>query len=369
MSEALRLLELKKLGQSVWYDNISRDLLISGGLKEILDSGVVGLTSNPSIFEKAISSSNIYDSDIQNMKDKKYSDLEVFEKLAIEDIQNAADLLYDTYRSTEGQNGYVSLEVNPHLAHDTKGTVDEAKRLYSEVDRQNLMIKVPATKAGIPAIHELISIGISVNVTLIFSVQMYDLVREAYISGLEQFHKNGADLSKVTSVASFFVSRVDTATDKKILEQGLVSEGFSGRAGIANAKIAYVEFEKTFSSARYLQLRDAGAKIQRPLWASTSMKNPEIRDVLYVENLIGPHTVNTMPDVTLNAFIDHGIAETTINENINDSYAHMEKLASVGIDLKEITDTLLEEGVKAFADSFDDLLQNISHKRSMLSVS
>jgi transaldolase len=231
------------------------------------------------------------------------------------------------------------------------------------------MIKVPATKAGIPAIHELISVGISVNVTLIFSVQMYDLVREAYISGLEQFHKNTADLSKVASVASFFVSRLDTAVDKKLLENGFVSEEFSGRAGIANAKIAYGEFEKTFSSKRYLKLRDAGARIQRPLWASTSMKNPDMRDVLYVENLIGPNTVNTMPDVTLNAFIDHGIAEATINEKVNDSYAHMEKLSSAGIDLAEITDTLLEDGVKAFADSFDNLLQNISHKRSMLSVS
>ena len=368
MSEASRLLKLKKLGQSVWYDNISRELLLSGGLKEILDWGVVGLTSNPSIFEKAISSSNVYDSDIQNMKDKKHSDVEVFEKLAIEDIQHAADLLSDTYRSTEGQNGYVSLEVNPHLANDTKGTIGEAKRLYSEVDRQNLMIKVPATKAGIPAIHELISVGISVNVTLIFSVQMYDLVREAYISGLEQFHKNTTDLSKVASVASFFVSRIDTAVDKQLLENGLVAEELSGRAGIANAKIAYAEFQKTFSSERYLKLRASGAKIQRPLWASTSMKNPEMRDVLYVENLIGPNTVNTMPDVTLNAFIDHGITEITINEKINDSYVHMEKLASAGIDLAEITDALLEDGVKAFADSFDDLLQNISHKRSMLSV-
>tara|TARA_B100000809_G_scaffold124412_2_gene122595 strand:+ start:20440 stop:21549 length:1110 start_codon:yes stop_codon:yes gene_type:complete len=368
MSEASRLLKLKKLGQSVWYDNISRELLLSGGLKEILDWGVVGLTSNPSIFEKAISSSNVYDSDIQNMKDKKHSDLEVFEKLAVEDIQHAADLLCDTYRSTEGQNGYVSLEVNPHLANDTKGTIGEAKRLYAEVDRQNLMIKVPATKAGIPAIHELISVGISVNVTLIFSVQMYDLVREAYISGLEQFHKNTTDLSKVASVASFFVSRIDTAVDKQLLENGFVAEELSGRAGIANAKIAYGEFQKTFSSERYLKLRAAGAKIQRPLWASTSMKNPKMRDVLYVENLIGPNTVNTMPDVTLNAFIDHGIAETTINEKVNDSYAHMEKLASAGIDLAEITDALLEGGVKAFADSFDDLLQHISHKRSMLSV-
>ena len=369
MSEAPRLLKLKKLGQSVWYDNISRELLQSGGLKEILDWGVVGLTSNPSIFEKAISSSNIYDSDIQNMKDEKYSDLEVFEKLAIEDIQNTADLLSETYKSSEGQNGYVSLEVNPHLANDTKGTIREAKRLHSEVGRQNLMIKVPATKAGIPAIHELISVGISVNVTLIFSIQMYDLVREAYVSGLEQFHKNTADLSKVASVASFFVSRVDTVVDKKLLENGFVSKKFLGRAGIANAKIAYGEFEKTFSSERYLNLRNAGAKMQRPLWASTSMKNPDMRDVLYVENLIGPNTVNTMPDVTLNAFIDHGIAEVTINEKVNDSYAHMEKLSSAGINLAEITDTLLEDGVKAFADSFDNLLQNISHKRSMLSVS
>ena len=277
--------------------------------------------------------------------------------------------MIDTYKFTSGNNGYVSLEVNPHLANDTKGTVAEAKRLYAEVDRPNLMIKVPATKAGIPAIRELISNGISVNVTLIFSGDMYSLVRESYLSGLEDLNKKNQDLSIISSVASFFVSRVDTAVDKILSEKGLQSEDIIGRSGIANAKIAYREFEKTFTSARFLKLQDAGANIQRPLWASTSMKNPKMRDVLYVENLVGPNTVNTMPDVTLDAFIDHGVAKNTITENVDDSYQHMDKLDSMGIDLTEITDALLDDGVKVFADSFDKLIGNISQKRDTLSVS
>ena len=366
MSKASNLLDLQELGQSVWYDNISRELIVSGELKEILDRGVVGLTSNPSIFEKAISSSQIYDSDIQRLSVEKYSDIELFEKLAIVDIQDAADLLSDTYKNTEAQNGYVSLEVNPHLANDTDGTVAEAERLHKEVDRQNLMIKVPATKAGIPAIHQLISKGISVNVTLIFSTKMYSLVRGAYLSGLESLHATGADLTKTTSVASFFVSRVDTAVDKAIAERNLLSDEYKGMAGIANAKIAYKEFQDTFSSSRFKKLRESGANTQRPLWASTSMKNPELRDVLYVENLVGPDTVNTMPDVTLNAFIDHGKSENTITENVNDAYNHMNELTSAGIDMSVITDALLKDGVKAFSDSFDQLLENISHKRSTL---
>lgn len=369
MSESANLLDLDKLGQSVWYDNISRELLVSGGLVEILNSGVVGLTSNPSIFEKAISTSSVYDSDIQRMGDEKFSNIELFEKLAIADIQNAADLLMDTYKNTRGKNGYVSLEVNPHLADDTDGTIVEAKRLHEEVDRPNLMIKVPATKAGIPAIRELISSGVSVNVTLIFSRDMYSLVRESYLSGLEDLHKKDMDLSKVSSVASFFVSRVDTAVDKIISERGLDSEVQMGQAGIANAKIAYKEFEQIFTSERFLRLEKAGANIQRPLWASTSMKNPEMRDVLYVENLIGPNTVNTMPDVTLDAFIDHGMAKNTITANLNDSYNHIDKLAAIGIDMVGITDMLLADGVKAFSDSFDLLIGNISKKRATLSIS
>ena len=368
MTKSANLLALQELGQSVWYDNISRELIVSGGLKEILDWGVVGLTSNPSIFEKAISSSQVYDSDIKSMGVEKYSDIELFEKLAIADIQAAADLLSAIYKETGAQNGYVSLEVNPHLANDTDGTVAEAERLHKEVDRPNLMIKVPATKAGIPAIHQLISKGISVNVTLIFATEMYSLVREAYLSGLENLYENGADLSKTTSVASFFVSRVDTAVDKAISEEKLLSDDLKGMAGIANAKIAYKEFQDTFSSRRFKKLREYGANTQRPLWASTSMKNPEMRDVLYVENLVGRDTVNTLPDVTLNAFIDHGKSENTITENVNDAYSHMNELIVAGIDMSLITDGLLEDGVRAFADSFDQLLENISHKRSTLSA-
>ncbi|MED6296077.1 MAG: transaldolase [Chloroflexota bacterium] len=368
MPRSANLLALKELGQSVWYDNISRELLVSGGLKEILDWGVVGLTSNPSIFEKAISSSQVYDSAIQNMELETFSDIEVFEKLAVADIQDAADLLADTYKKTDAKNGYVSLEVNPHLANDTDKTVAEAERLYKEVGRPNLMIKVPATESGIPAIQQLISKGISVNVTLIFSTEMYSMVREAYLSGLENLHVSGADLSKTTSVASFFVSRVDTAVDSAISQGKLLSDDFKGMAGIANAKIAYKEFQDTFASSRFEKLRAAGANIQRPLWASTSMKNPAMRDVLYVENLVGPDTVNTMPDVTLNAFIDHGNSENTITKNVDDAYNHISALTTAGIDMSVITQTLLEDGVKAFADSFDQLLENISQKRSTLAA-
>ena len=315
-----------------------------------------------------ISSSEVYDPAIQSMNSEKYSDIEVYENLAIADIQDAADLLADTYSNTRVQNGYVSLEVNPHLANDTDGTVAEAERLHKRVDRPNLMIKVPATKSGIPAIHQLISKGISVNVTLIFSTEMYSLVREAYLSGLENLHANGADLSKVISVASFFVSRVDTAVDNAISEEKLLSDELKGMAGIANAKIAYKDFRDTFSSVRFEKLREAGANIQRPLWASTSMKNPALRDVLYVENLVGQDTVNTMPDVTLNAFIDHGKSENTITKNVNDSYNHINELIAGGIDMSAITEELLKDGVRAFADSFDQLLENISHKRSTLSA-
>ena len=366
MPQSLILKKLSDLGQSVWYDNISRELIQSGGLGEIVENGVTGLTSNPSIFEKAISTSSVYDSDIESLARNDLRDDEIFEALAISDIQDAADLLSDIYHATGQTDGFVSLEVNPHLATDTKGTIKEARKLFQAVDRPNLMIKVPATPAGIPAIKTLISEGINVNVTLIFSRVVYGTVREAYISGLEELSNRGGDLSKVSSVASFFVSRVDTAIDGCLEES---DQHLIGKSAIANAKAAYEDFRQTFSLGRYQTLQNSGAKVQRPLWASTSVKNPDFSDVMYVDSLIGSGTVNTMPDVTLNAFIDHGIAETTINENINDSYAHMEKLASVGIDLKEITDTLLEEGVKAFADSFDDLLQNISHKRSMLSVS
>ena len=365
MAQSLILKKLSDLGQSVWYDNISRELIQSGGLGEIVENGVTGLTSNPSIFEKAISTSSVYDSDIESLARNDLRDDEIFEALAISDIQDAADLLSDIYHATGQTDGFVSLEVNPHLATDTKGTIKEARKLFQAVDRPNLMIKVPATPAGIPAIKTLISEGINVNVTLIFSRVVYGTVREAYISGLEELSNRGGDLSKVSSVASFFVSRVDTAIDGCLEESG---QHLIGKSAIANAKAAYTDFRQTFSLGRYQTLQNSGAKVQRPLWASTSVKNPDFSDVMYVDSLIGSDTVNTMPDVTLDAYKDHGNPSLTIESNLDDSLAHLDMIEDAGVNMDEITEKLLVDGLKAFSDSYDQLIENISDKRTSLLV-
>ena len=365
MPQSLILKKLSDLGQSVWYDNISRELIQSGGLGAIVANGVTGLTSNPSIFEKAISTSSVYDSDIESLARNDLRDDEIFEALAISDIQDAADLLSDIYHATGQTDGFVSLEVNPHLATDTKGTIKEARKLFQAVDRPNLMIKVPATPAGIPAIKTLISEGINVNVTLIFSRVVYGTVREAYISGLEELSNRGGDLSKVSSVASFFVSRVDTAIDGWLEESG---QHLIGKSAIANAKAAYEDFRQTFSLGRYQTLQNSGAKVQRPLWASTSVKNPDFSDVMYVDSLIGSDTVNTMPDVTLDAYKDHGNPSLTIQSNLDDSLAHLDMIEDAGVNMDEITEKLLVDGLKAFSDSYDQLIENISDKRTSLLV-
>jgi len=366
MVQSSILKKLSDLGQSVWYDNISRELIQNGGLGNIVASGVTGLTSNPSIFEKSISSSSIYDGDIESLALKGLEDEEIFETLAISDIQAAADLLKGVYHATSGSDGFVSLEVNPHLATDTNGTIEEARKLFNAVDRSNLMIKVPATPAGIPAIKTLISEAINVNVTLIFSRKVYADVREAYISGLENLLDRGGDLSKVSSVASFFVSRVDTAVDGclEAADQHLI-----GKSAIANAKAAYSDFSHTFASQRYRALLNNGARVQRPLWASTSVKNPDFSDVMYVDSLVGPDTVNTMPDVTLEAYMDHGQPNNpTIVESLEESFSHLDMLEAAGINMELLTEKLLADGLKAFSDSFDQLINNISEKRTSLLV-
>ena len=360
--------KLRRLGQSVWYDNVYRSLIESGGLAELVESGVTGLTSNPTIFEKAISSSDDYDASLLAGAKAGLPAEALAESLAVEDIRAAADVLRPVYDSSGGADGFASLEVNPHLARDTERTVSEARRLFAALDKPNAMIKVPATPQGIPAIRTLIGEGINVNVTLIFSLDMYSQVRDAYIDGLETLAESGGDPSRVASVASFFVSRVDTAVDGVLEESGGDDvRALMGRAAVANAKIAYRDFKATFATDRFRRLAKMGARVQRPLWASTSTKNPDYSDVLYVESLIGADTVNTMPDATLRAFLDHGEARAdSIEDGVADAMGAMDAIASAGVGMDAITDRLTADGVKAFADSFDALLANIAAKRDRL---
>ena len=365
-----KLAELQKLGQSVWFDFIRRSLITSGELKELISKGVRGITSNPAIFEKAIAGSNDYDEDIKNLAGQGKNVDEIYEALAYEDIGMAADLLRQTYDASGGLDGYVSLEVNPHLANETEKTVQEAVRLYETLNRPNVMIKVPATAAGIPAITELIAAGVNVNVTLIFGLENYKAVAEAYISGLEKLAVTGPSavaghpVDEVASVASFFVSRVDSAVDKEL--EKLNQTQMLGKSAIANSKLAYAEFRQLFSGSRWQALKDRGARVQRVLWASTSTKNPDYVDTLYVDELIGPDTVNTIPPATLESFMDHGRVAETLTENWEKAQHQVDKLAELGIDLQAITRQLQDDGVAAFAKPFDALLQSIAEKRAKL---
>ena len=362
--------QANKHGQSIWYDNIRRGMIKSGELQALIEQGVSGLTANPTIFEKAISGSTDYDDALLRHADDGKSLNEVYEDLVISDIQSAADLLRPAYDRSDGVDGYASLEVNPHLASDTSGTVAEATRFFNVLNRPNVLIKVPATPEGIPAIRQLIGEGINVNVTLIFSLAAYLQVQEAYISGLEGLVKNGGDLSKVASVASFFVSRVDTAVDNEL--ERLPGNGsgdlsrMMGQAAVANAKLAYKSFQNTFGTGRFGSLQARGARVQRPLWASTGTKNPAYSDVLYVDTLIGQNTVNTMPDATLEAFLDHGQVSEAVTQGVSEAEQAMKALENAGVSMSEVTSKLLADGVKAFADSFDQLMGNIEEKLSKL---
>ncbi len=361
---------LNDLGQSVWYDNISRGVLRTGDLKRLIDLGVSGLTSNPTIFEKAVAGSDDYDEGVLDLAREGKDVDQIYEALVVEDIRAASDLLRPTYDRTDGADGYASLEVSPHLASDTQGTVAEAERLFSLLDRPNVMIKVPATPDGIPALHKLIGQGINVNVTLTFSLEAYRDVRQAYLAGLEDLSWNGGDLSKVASVASFFVSRVDTVVDgqiEEIVRQGNEdAEDLLGKAAIANARLAYRDFKAAFGGDRFASLRAKGARVQRPLWASTSTKNPAYSDVLYAESLIGADTVDTMPDATLNAVMDHGEAANTLDQDVEGAERLFEDLEDAGISMQQVTGKLLVDGVRSFADSFDGLMANLEEKRSSL---
>jgi transaldolase len=353
--------ELANLGQSIWYDNIKRSIIDSGELQQLLDGGVIGITSNPSIFEKAIAGSADYDEAIQGLIGQGYETEAIYETLAIEDIGRAADLLRPVYDATNGVDGYVSLEVSPTLAHDTDGTIADARRLFAALDRPNIMIKVPATPAGIPAIRQLISEGINVNVTLIFSLASYEAVMEAYIAGLEA---NGGDLSRVASVASFFVSRVDSAVDALLAEKS--NSALQGKIAIANAKAAYKLFQETFAGSRWAALAEKGARVQRPLWASTSTKNPAYPDTLYIDELIGPDTVNTVPPATLAAFHVHGTVAVTLTEGVAEALAQLKQLTEAGVDLTAVTQKLQDDGVAAFAKSFESLLASVAKKQQSL---
>ena len=358
------------LGQSVWYDYISRSMLNSGGLKDLIDIGVTGLTANPTIFEKAISNSNDYDDQLFTLATNGKDTAQIYDGLVIRDIQEAADLLRPVYDKTYGIDGYASLEVSPRLAYDTEGTISEAINYFAALNRPNVMIKVPATPEGIPAIRALIGQGINVNVTLIFSVEVYKNVQQAYLLGLEDLAQTTDDLSRVASVASFFVSRVDTAVDDLLSVK--ISSGddglhaLLGKAAVSNAKIAYHEFQKAFGSSQFKNLEEKGAMVQRPLWASTGTKNPEYSDVMYVDSLIGKNTVNTMPDATLEAFLDHGNATNKVNVELEQAEQAVKSIIDAGISLSSVTETLLSDGVKAFADSFELLLHNIEGKRTQL---
>src|ERR1700676_5328106 len=366
---------LEQHGQSVWLDFLARGFVVRGDLKKLIDDdGVKGVTSNPSIFEKAIGSSDEYDGAIgKALKSGDRPVAELFEHLAIEDIQHAADVLRPVYDQLKGGDGFVSLEVSPYLALDTKGTIAEARRLWKEVDRRNLMVKVPATAEGLPAIRQLIAEGISINITLLFSQKVYGEVAEAYLAGLEEYVAGGADLSHVASVASFFVSRIDSAVDKQLDERIAKANdptekarlaALKGKVAIANAKVAYQEYKRLFSGARWDKLQAKGAKPQRLLWASTGTKNKEYRDVLYVEELIGPNTVNTMPPATLDAFRDHGKPRDSLEENIEDAGRVLAGLEQSGISLDAITADLVKDGVKQFADAADKLYGALARKRA-----
>jgi transaldolase / glucose-6-phosphate isomerase len=369
------LKSLRKEGQAVWLDFLSRRFLAENGLKRLVEyDGLTGVTSNPSIFEKAIAESPDYDASLRLAEnDRELDPTALYERLAIEDIQRAAEDLRPVFEETGGADGFVSMEVSPYLAMDTEATIAEAKRLAKSVDRRNLMVKVPATAPGLPAIRELTAEGVNVNITLLFSQQVYEEVVEAYMAGLEQFIARGGDPSRISSVASFFVSRIDVAVDKLVeerlshnddTERRRLLSGLRGKVAIANAKLAYQRYKRLFGGARWQKLHARGARVQRVLWASTSTKTPGLSDVLYVEELIGRDTINTMPPATIDAFRDHGRVRPTLEQDIAGAEQTMATLADCGISIDDVTAKLTEEGVRQFAEAFDKLLGALARKRT-----
>ena len=368
------LLALQDYGQSVWLDYMQRHLITSGELQRLIDEdGLRGMTSNPAIFEKAITGSTDYTEALRALDGRHLDAMGLYEQLAMRDIQEAADIFQPVYEQTRRSDGYISLEVSPHLAHDTEGTIREARRLWQAVSRPNLMVKVPAAPAGLPAIEQLISEGINVNVTLLFSQDVYERVAAAYITGLERLAAQAGDVSQVASVASFFISRIDSAIDAQVTtrlkaaksaQERTLLRSLFGKVAIANGKLTYQRYKAIFQGPRWEALAAKGAHPQRVLWASTSTKNPKYRDVLYVEELIGPDTVNTMPPATVEAFRDHGRPRASLEEDVEEARDTMEVLAQVGISMHEVTEKLLDEGVRLFAEPFDKLLDTLAQRGS-----
>ncbi len=357
------LRKLHDLGQSVWLDYIRRDLLTSGELGRLIENdGLAGMTSNPTIFDKAISETDLYDDDVR-MAGPDAEPARVFEALAVSDIQAACERFAARYEEAEGHDGLVSIEVNPHLADDTEGTISEVRRLWREVDRDNVMVKIPGTKAGLPAIRRCLAEGININITLLFSVDRYREVMEAWFSAMEERVERGSAVDRIASVASFFVSRVDTKVDQRLKGLAAPAEALVGKIAIDNARLAYRAFEETFQGERFDALAEHGARVQRPLWASTSTKNPDYPDVYYVETLIAPHTVNTLPPETMDAYRDHGDPAVRIRDDLDGARERIQALEDEGIDLTEVTDELEREGVEKFAASYDELLADIAEKQ------
>src|SRR5918995_6857296 len=363
-----RLHELYEHGQSVWVDSVSREWLETGELARMMDEdAVVGVTSNPTIFQKALSEGDWYDEQLREVLAEENDDKEVFYRLAGPDIQDSCDLLRRVWDEGKGQDGYVSMEGDPDLAYERDATIDEAMRLHEWIDRPNLFVKIPATEPGLGAIEECIARGRSINVTLIFSLERHEAVAQAYIRGLERLVEAGRDPSRVASVASFFVSRVDTEADKRLEAIGTDEAlALRGKLAVANAKLAYARYNEIFSGPRWEALEEKGATPQRCLWASTSTKNPDYRDVIYVEELIGPATVNTMPLETVDAFQDHGVVADTLEEGLDEAEALLAELERIGVDYDDVTDTLEREGVQKFSDSFRELLEGIGAKQQSL---
>jgi len=366
------LKKLGALGQSIWLDYIRRDLISSGKLRGLIENdGLRGMTSNPSIFEKAIAESNIYDQDIRDMAVKKKDVKTIYEALSQRDVQNAADEFKSVYEKTDDKDGYVSLEVNPHLAHDTKGTIEEARRLWAALNRPNVLIKVPATSDGLPAIQQLISEGINVNVTLLFGLPRYRQVAEAYMAGLEARLAQGKPIKHIASVASFFLSRIDTLVDplvEKFLEpvgkKTEIAKKVHGQVAVSSAKAAYQIYKEIFGSDRFKKLADKGARVQRLLWASTSTKNPDYSDVKYIEEIIGPDTVNTVPLKTIDDYRDHGDPKLRLEQDVKKADLIMAQLPELGINIDKVTQQLEDEGVKKFNEPFDKLMEALTKKSS-----
>ena len=359
--------------QSVWQDDISRQLIANGALQQAIDTGIRGVTSNPSIFQKAIAGSDAYDKDIHDQLGAGKSAAEIFQTVAVKDIQDACDLFRPIYDESNGADGFVSIEVLPSLARDTEGTMDNARVLWKAVDRPSLMVKVPGPAEGVPAIRTLLAEGININITLLFSLHNYEQVALAYIEALEERRAKGESISGLASVASFFVSRVDTLADKQL--DGVIAEGgdhaelaasLKGKVAVANAQLAYEKFLELFKGERFAPLAAAGAKVQRPLWASTGTKNKAYSDVLYVETLIGPETVNTAPIATIEAFLDHGTIARTVDADLAGAHAVLDDLAKVGLSIDQITSQLEDEGIAAFIVAYDGLLADVDAKRAAL---